>query len=241
MKTLLIIPALNEEAALPAVLKEVLTALPGVDVLVVDDGSVDATAAVARQHGAVVARLPFNLGTGGALRTGFRYAVEHDYDYAIQFDGDGQHDPGEVATLIAELDKGCDLVIGSRFSQDTDGYHVGRVRGGAMGLLRTTLRLLTGRSFSDTSSGFRGFSRPALELFARHYPVDYLSDTVEALLLACYAGLDVVEVPVNMRERAAGLASNRNVRLLYHYVRLMIVLLTSASRRSRHIARAARL
>lgn len=230
-RTLIIIPAWNESEALPAVLGELAAVIPECDVLVVDDGSSDDTAAVAERLGATVARLPFNLGIGGALRTGFRYALRNGYERAVQFDADGQHDAREVGRLLQALDGGADMVIGGRFAGDEQTYSVGRVRGGAMRLLRLGVTLLSGRRFSDTSSGFRAFSRPVLELFARTYPAEYM-DSVEALLLACYAGFEVVEVPARMRHRQAGAASNRNFKLIYHYLRLLIVMVTTAPLRN---------
>jgi len=234
-RTLVILPALNEEAALAAVLRELATACPHLDVLVVDDGSTDATAEVARAEGVPVAVLPFNLGVGGALQTGFRYAVVHGYGRAIQFDADGQHDPTQVPALLAALDEGADLVIGSRFAAPQEGseYDVGRLRGGAMGILRLAVRLLSGRSFSDTSSGFRAFSAPLLAFYAANYPNEYLGDTVEALLLACHAGFRVVEVPVSMRVRAAGTPSTQSFRLAYHYLRALLSMLSQAPIRRR--------
>lgn len=237
-RTLVILPALNEEEALAEVLKELATTCPELDVLVVDDGSTDATAAVARGQGVPVAVLPFNLGVGGALQTGFRYAVVHRYDRAIQFDADGQHDPTQVAALLAPLDEGADLVIGSRFAAPEAGseYDVGRLRGGAMAILRLAVRALSGRKFSDTSSGFRAFSAPLLDFYAADYPNEYLGDTVEALLLACQAGFRVVEVPVTMRTRAAGTPSTQNLKLAYHYLRALVSLLSRAPVRRRQRA-----
>jgi glycosyltransferase involved in cell wall biosynthesis len=227
-----IIPAFNEEGALPAVLADLRRRWPDYDVLVVDDGSTDQTAAVARQAGVAVASLPYNLGIGGALRTGFRFAVQQGYERGIQFDADGQHDAGEIPALMKALDEGADMVVGSRFADAGSGYTVGRVRGGAMRVLRMGVRLLLGRSFTDTSSGFRAFSRRALEYFSHTYPVDYM-DSVEALLLACYAGFKVTEIPTKMHDRTAGVASTKSIRLAYHFVRLTIVMLASASRRGR--------
>jgi glycosyltransferase involved in cell wall biosynthesis len=236
-RALVIIPALNEEAALPGVLADLAAKCPDLDVLVVDDGSRDRTAEVARAAGVLVAPLPYNLGIGGALRTGFRYALRAGYDRAVQFDGDGQHDPAEIAKLLTVLDEGADMAVGSRFAGQKSDYTVGLVRRRAMRLLRFTVRVLSGRSFSDTSSGFRAFNRETLTLFSTTYPVEYM-DSVEALLIAVYAGLRVVEVPIQMRRRAAGTASNRNFKLIYHYLRLFVVLISSASRRGRHAGEA---
>ncbi len=233
MQTLIVIPAFNEQEALPRVLKELAVHASQHDVLVIDDGSTDATSHVAREAGVTVATLPFNLGVGGALRTGFRYAVEHGYDSVVQFDGDGQHDPVQISRLLAPLAAGADMVIGSRFAGGATTYEVGRVRWGAMRILRLAVKLLSGQHISDTSSGFRAFSRPMFEFFARNYPQEYLGDTVEALLLAAYAGYQVVEVPVAMRVRSGGVPSSRNVKLLYHYLRLLIVLISTTSVRSR--------
>jgi glycosyltransferase involved in cell wall biosynthesis len=237
-RTLVILPALNEELALTNVLRELAVKCPQLDVLVVDDGSTDRTAEVARAEGVPVAVLPFNLGVGGALQTGFRYAVANGYGRAIQFDADGQHDPTQVPALLAALDEGADLVIGSRFAAPEDGseYDVGRLRGGAMGVLRMAVRVLSGRSFTDTSSGFRAFSAPLLAFYAADYPNEYLGDTVEALLIACQAGFRVVEVPVSMRVRAAGTPSTQNIKLMYHYLRALLSILSRAPIRRRERA-----
>lgn len=231
-RLLVVIPAYNEEAALPAVLVELASTLPDADVVVVDDGSIDRTASVAAAGGAIALRLPFNLGIGGALRAGFRYAVDNGYKRAVQFDADGQHDPAEVASLLAGLDDGADMVIGSRFADDQSSYEVGHVRRRAMRVLGAAVKMLSGQTFTDTSSGFRAFDHRALDLFARTYPVDYM-ESVEALVMACASGLRVAEVPVRMRVRAGGRPSNRRFRLVYHYSRLLLVMLLTTSRRSR--------
>jgi glycosyltransferase involved in cell wall biosynthesis len=229
--TLVIIPAYNEEAALPAVLAGLRARFPDFDVVVVDDGSRDATSTVAHEGGAAVVTLPFNLGVGGALRTGFRYAVRNGYRRAVQLDADGQHDAAEVETLLAALGDGADLVIGSRFAAGDGEYEVGRSRRSAMRLMQRGVRLLSGKSFTDTSSGFRAFGPDALALFADQYPIDFLSDSVEALLAALAAGLTVVEVPVHMNVRAGGVPSTRNLKLAYHYLRLLVVMTATAPRR----------
>ncbi|MDQ4071189.1 MAG: glycosyltransferase family 2 protein [Actinomycetota bacterium] len=238
-RTLVILPALNEEECLAGVLRELARTCPDLDILVVDDGSTDGTADVARAEGVPVAVLPFNLGVGGALQTGFRYAVAHGYGRAVQFDADGQHDPSQVPVLLAALDRGADLVIGSRFAAPEPGseYDVGRLRGGAMGILRVAVRLLSGRRFSDTSSGFRAFSSRLLAFYAAEYPNEYLGDTVEALLLACQAGFRVVEVPVTMRVRAGGTPSTQNLKLAFHYLRALLSLLSRAPIHRRERAR----
>ncbi|MGB6056823.1 MAG: glycosyltransferase family 2 protein [Microthrixaceae bacterium] len=228
IRVLIIIPALNESATLPDVLQGLRNVLPEFDVVVIDDGSTDDTAAVARANGAVVLQLPFNLGIGGALRTGFRYAVAHDYDAGVQLDADGQHDPEMITRLLDALDQ-ADFVIGSRFASATS-YEVGRTRRSAMKVLQLAMRLLSGRSFSDTSSGFRAFGRPVLQFFAQSYPSEYM-ESVEALLAANYAGFRIAEVPVQMHQRAGGTPSAVRIKLLYHYVRVVFTMLTRVQRR----------
>jgi glycosyltransferase involved in cell wall biosynthesis len=229
-RVLAIIPAYNEAASIGSTLDELREVRPDVDLLVIDDGSKDATAEIARSRGAVVLTLPFNLGIGGALRTGFRWAVERGYERAFQFDADGQHDPNEVATLLAPLDHGADMVVGSRFREGEPGYTVSRVRQRAMGSLRVALRLLVRQSFTDTSSGFRAFGRPMLLFFATNYPAEYM-ESVESLFLACTEGFTVAEVPARMRMRTAGTPSHAHLRSAYHLVRLYLVLFASARRR----------
>jgi glycosyltransferase involved in cell wall biosynthesis len=233
MNTLVIIPALDEEESLPDVLAALRAETPDLDVVVIDDGSRDRTAAVARDAGVAVVSLPYNLGVGGAMRTGFRYALRLGYERAVQLDADGQHDPTDVVRLLAELDAGADLVVGSRFASNDGHYEVGRTRQLAMRVMRRAVKIVSGREFTDPSSGFRAFSQPMLELFAANYSVDYLADTVEALLTAVRSGMRVVEVPVTMRVRAGGAPSTRNVKLVYHYLRLLVVVVTSVTRRHR--------
>ncbi len=225
---LVIIPAFNEHETLPSTLAELKHTVPDYDVVVIDDGSTDNTADLAEAHGAICVRLPFNLGIGGALRTGFRFAVERGYGRAIQFDADGQHDASQIAAILAPLDEGADMVIGSRFAGVGD-YHVGRSRGFAMGILRWSIQHLAGQKFTDTSSGFRSFDSEMLAMFATDYPIEYM-DSAEALVLACRAGFDVREVPVSMRERAGGQASNRSFRLVYHYLRVLVSLANTPRR-----------
>ena len=232
MRTLVIIPAYNEQDALPDTLAELRAHQPTLDVVVVSDGSEDRTAEVARDGGATVLELPFNLGIGGALRTGFLYAVRHGYDAAVQFDADGQHDPAHIKTLTDALEGGADMVIGSRFAETSAHYDVGGTRRGAMRVLQVLVRLLAGRRYSDTSSGFRGFNQRVLTFFARNYPSEYM-ESVESLILATFEGFDVVEVPVDMRQRVAGTPSSRSLRLVYHYLRLLLVLGSAASHRRR--------
>jgi glycosyltransferase involved in cell wall biosynthesis len=230
---LIAIPAFNEARSLPGTLAELSACMPGCHVVVVSDGSRDATASVARSTGAAVLELPFNLGIGGALRTAFQYAVLRGYDCAVQFDADGQHDPRDIAKLVEGLDRGLDLVIGSRFATDGEvTYPISATRLRSMRILRSLVKALVGETFTDTTSGFRAFSRQMLEYFAETYPVEYL-DSVEALVLACNAGFATGEVPVRIRSRSYGAPSTQSVRLAYYYLRLLVVMATSVRRRRR--------
>ncbi len=219
LKSVVIVPAFNEAASLPDVLRDL--APLGFDVVVVDDGSTDATAALAREQGAVVLRMPINVGIGGALRCGFQWASSHGYERAVQLDADGQHDPAQIPLLFAELDAGADLVIGSRFAGDDSGYRIPPIRRVAMRILEGAVRLVIHRRFTDTSSGFRAFSGPMIEYFAGEYPADYM-ESVEALCLASVAGFEVTEVAITMRPRSGGSASVVGIRLLFHYLRVLL-------------------
>ena len=229
-RTIVVVPAYNEQEALPSVLAQLAATVGDLDVIVVDDGSSDSTATVARDAGVRCIVLPFNLGIGGALRAGYRYAVDHGYQRAVQFDADGQHRADQIGVLTAALDSGADLAVGSRFLEGD--YDVGRSRAAAMWVLRVGVRVITGQSFSDTSSGFRAIRGDLLEVFAREYPVNYM-DSVETLVEACRRGYTVVEVPALMGQRAGGVPSQRPLRLAYHYARLIVALIGSPRRRTR--------
>lgn len=201
-RVLVVIPAYNEAASVADVVRRVHDAVPDADVLVVDDGSTDATAVAAREAGAIVARLPFNLGVGGAMRTGFRHAARHGHDAVVQVDADGQHDPAYVPQLLAGLDR-ADIVIGARFAGAGD-YQVRGPRRLAMRTLSKVMSTLTGARLADTTSGFRATGRRGIRVFAHHYPTEYLGDTVETLVIARRCGLTVAQVPVAMQHRTTG-------------------------------------
>lgn len=216
---LVVVPAFNEEESVGSVVEDAHVAL-GYDVVVVDDGSIDATAENALAAGATVLRLPYNLGVGGAIRAALKFAQEQGYERVVQLDGDGQHEASEAKRLLEELDKGdVDLVVGTRFGA---GYRVPRGRRVAMRVLSAIVSRRLGTSITDTTSGFRAMGPRAVSLFARRYPVDYLSDTVEALLLAGDAGLRVREVDVRMRRRQTGVPSSSPLRSTYHLARLLL-------------------
>ena len=230
MRVLVVIPAWNEEASIATVVHEVRSALPGVDVLVVDDGSTDKTVQQARGAGAVVAHLPYNLGVGGAMRLGFRYAVERDYDTVLQIDADGQHDPAFAPQLLERIEAGADLVIGARFAGVGE-YPARGPRRWAMTVLSKSLSRLAGTRLTDTTSGMRATSRPLVELFARHYPMDYLGDTVETLAMAARRGFRIEQVPVAMRVRETGKPSHAVGMATVYLGRAFVVLVLALIRR----------
>jgi glycosyltransferase involved in cell wall biosynthesis len=201
-RVLVIIPAHDEHASLPRTLAEVRAKAPGVDVLVVDDGSHDGTAEAARASGVTVLRHAVNLGVGGALQTGFRWACAHGYDIGVQLDADGQHDPGYLAALLAPVADGrCDVSIGSRFVSST-GYRAPWNRRLGMLLFSGVVRLALGRAISDTTSGFRAYNRPVMEVCQHDFPKDF--PDAPLLISLARRGFRLDEVPVVMRERHAG-------------------------------------
>jgi glycosyltransferase involved in cell wall biosynthesis len=226
---LVVVPALNESASIAEVIREVRRELPAVDVLVVDDGSTDGTAALAAAAGARVARLPFNLGVGGAMRLGYRYARDHDYDAVLQIDADGQHDPRYAIRLLAALET-ADLVIGARFAGEGD-YRVVGPRRWAMVLLARVLSRMARTPLRDSTSGFRAANRKVIALFAAWYPVEYLGDTVETLAHAARRGYRIRQVPVAMRRRTAGAPSQSVPRALAYLGRAFAVLTLALIRR----------
>lgn len=204
-RTLVVVPAYNEIDTVASVVRNIRAS--GLPVLVVDDGSRDATAAAARTAGATVLQLPFNLGVGGALRCGFRWAVANGYDTAIQCDADGQHDASELHRLIgAAVERDAHLLVGSRFGE-TEGFKATRARRIPMRLLSRIATRSAKTSMTDASSGFRVIREPLLSEFARAYPVHYLGDTFEVLVQAGRKGYRVSELPVTMHARAGGTPS----------------------------------
>jgi len=233
MRALAIVPAWNEERDLAGVIGELRRAVPGWDICVVDDGSSDATAAVARRAGAVVLRLPINLGIGGAVQTGYLWARSHGYDVAAQIDGDGQHDPQYLEGAVRPIVDGtADVVIGSRYL-GPGGFRSSALRRAGARYLSWFLRLRCRAHVTDPTSGFRVAGPRAIELFAAHYPSDYPEP--EAIALATRHGLRVEEVPVVMRERQHGTSSIGPARTLYYLIKVSLALLLLPVERSRKV------
>lgn len=199
---LVIVPAWNEEQNVGTTVREILDTGRGYHVAVVDDGSADGTAAVAREAGAIVLSLPFNLGVGGAMRTGFTYAQRMGYSRAIQVDADGQHNAADIDRVLAGLEI-ADISIGARFS-DVGDYEVRGPRRWAMKLLAAIVSRVAKTRLTDVTSGFRAAGPRAIAQYVRYYPAEYLGDTLDSLVAACHSGLTVTQVPVAMRPRAFG-------------------------------------
>jgi glycosyltransferase involved in cell wall biosynthesis len=226
---LIVIPAWNESHNIEPVVTETFAALPDTHILVVDDGSTDDTAERARNAGALVISLPVNLGVGGAMRAGFKFARQFGYASVVQVDGDGQHDPAFVSELVTMLDD-FDIVIGARFAGKGN-YVVGGPRKWAMSLLSGVLSAVCKTKLTDTTSGFKAMGPRAVELFARRYPAEYLGDTIEALMIARNEGLTVTQIPVVMRERANGNPSQSFAKSAVYLGRAAMALIIGLTRR----------
>ena len=234
-RVLVIIPAWNEQDSVAATVLEVCSTNPDVDVLVVDDGSSDATAAAAADAGAMVCQLPFNLGVGGAMRAGYRYALRGGYDATVQIDADGQHDPRHLPMLLAGLtpadQEQVNLVIGSRFTGAGEPYRVSALRRLAMSVLARSLSRIARTRLTDVTSGFRAADRRAIAVFAAHYPAEYLGDTVESTVIAIRSGCTIRELPVQMRTRQGGRASQSPGRAALYLCRSVVALVLALVRR----------
>ncbi|WP_323741140.1 glycosyltransferase family 2 protein [Microbacterium sp. VKM Ac-2870] len=195
-------PAWNEEKNVGQTVREIRTADGDYDVVVVDDGSTDDTADIARQAGAAVVSLPFNMGVGGAMKTGFTYAQRHGYDRAVQVDADGQHNPDDIALVLSGLER-ADISIGARFAE-VGSYEARGPRRWAMTFLAAVLSRVAGTRLTDVTSGFRAANRRAIDQYVHYYPAEYLGDTIDSLVAALHTGLTVAQVPVAMRPRRYG-------------------------------------
>jgi hypothetical protein len=233
-RLLVVMPAHDEVESIGTTLDRVRAALPEADIVVVNDCSRDATTAVAERHGARVVELPWNLGYGGAVQTGFRYAVEHGYDVVLQMDADGQHDPGSARALLAPVLAGeADVAIGSRFLGRAN-YRIPGLRRLGMRVFGAIVTFVTRQRFSDPTSGFQALDGRVVRFFARdHYPSDF--PDADTIILLALAGFRVREVPVTMEARVAGTSMHSNLRAFYYVAKmtLSILMVLLRSRRLR--------
>ena len=230
-RVLILVPAWNESRNVGNTVREIIDAFPQHDIAVIDDGSTDDTAATAREAGAVVLSLPFNLGVGGAMRTGFTYAQRMGYGRAIQVDADGQHNPSDIGRVLAGLDH-ADISIGARFS-DVGDYEVRGPRKWAMRFLASVLSRVAHTNLTDVTSGFRAAGPRAINQFVQYYPAEYLGDTLDSLIAACHAGLTVTQVPVAMRARQHGTPSQGPIGSAVYLFRSLFALGLALMRRVR--------
>jgi glycosyltransferase involved in cell wall biosynthesis len=217
---IVIIPAYNEEKRITAVICGVQAAVPDAVVVVVNDCSRDSTASVARQAGAVVLSHPFNMGYGAAIQTGYKYARDNGFDFLVQLDADGQHDPGCIPQLLSPVIEGTtDIAIGSRFLGNS--YRPPLARRLGMALFRNIVYLVTGTFITDTTSGYQAFNRDVIRFFATDiFPVDY--PDADMLIMLHRAGFRLVEVPVSMYENSEGKSMHSGLKPLYYMFKMLL-------------------
>ena len=228
-RVLIIVPAYNEEASIERVIEGVGVELPHADVLVVNDGSTDRTSDKARKGGAIVMDLPFNLGIGGAMQAGYKYADGKGYEIAVQVDGDGQHDPKEIPKLLDVLEKKeADMAIGSRFIGESF-YKGSAMRKLGISILAQAISIMTGQKVTDPTSGFRAANRKAIRVFALSYPQDYPEPEVLVLLSRC--GLKVKEIPATVYQREFGESSITKIKAIYYMVKVLLAIFVTSFRK----------
>jgi len=228
MKTLIIVPCYNEQETIAELYREICDKTP-YDVIVVNDCSTDSSRAILQQEGIPHLDLPLNLGIGGAVQAGYRYALYNGYDIAVQVDGDGQHDPGQLDKIVVPIEGNkADLVIGSRFI-DKVGFQSSFMRRAGIRFFRVLIYCLSGKRITDATSGFRAANRKTMELLEKYYPNDYPEP--ESNMLVLKNKLRVLEVPVTMRERQGGESSIRALQPLYYMLKVSLGILISSTMR----------
>jgi glycosyltransferase involved in cell wall biosynthesis len=221
---LAVVPAYNEEGTIARVVSAIHEHAPELDVVVIDDGSTDSTAETAAHAGAKVVRHPFNLGIGGAVQSGFTFALDHGYDRLVQIDGDGQHDPREVLRLIdaMDADRSLDMICGSRFLTEESDYVAPISRRTGIHIFAFLLSRIVGQRVTDPTSGFRLYNRRGISLFAHDYPHDY--PEVEAVLMVHFHRLRMAEVPVRMFQRGGGVSSIGSGKSVYYMLKVLLAI-----------------
>lgn len=230
MRILTIIPAYNEESTIGSVVRRIKLHIPNADILVINDGSRDSTSQLARNSGASVIDLPFNLGIGGAMQTGYIYAKDNNYDIAIQVDADGQHDPSYIKNMLEPLSNNlADVVVGSRYVSKTH-YKSSLSRRVGMIFFSTLVSLLTKQKLKDTTSGFRAVNKNVIKYFANFYPTDY--PEVDVLVKLKRKNFRIIELPVQMLERQGGKSSITALKSIYYMIKVSLSIIIGTLRSS---------
>ena len=226
MKTLVIIPAYNEEDNIINTIKNLKENTKNIDYIVINDGSTDNTKKVCIENNINFIDLSINLGIGGAVQTGYKYAKKHNYDIAVQFDGDNQHDPKYIDDLIKEVENGNDLVIGSRYVKNIDTFKSTLIRRMGIKFLSSLIKLVTHKKIYDVTSGFRACNKKVIDYFSKHYSLDYPEpDSIARLLKMKYK---VKEIPVEMKERKSGKSSIKFFDSIYYMIKVSLCILNAA-------------
>lgn len=222
-KTLIIIPAYNEEGSIKAVVDQIINDYPLYEYVIINDCSTDGTEQICKEKGYLYVSLPVNLGIGGAVQCGYRYALENGFDIAVQLDGDGQHNPAHIEFLLQPIIRGeADMVIGSRFI-NSEGFQSSAIRQFGIAIIRIVIRLCCGVRVLDTTSGFRAVNERMIKLFAEEYAHDYPEP--EAIVSAVLNGFKIAEVPVVMNERTRGKSSINALQSAYYMLKVPLALL----------------
>lgn len=223
MKTLIIIPAYNEEKCIKKVVDNVMEVNNNVDVLVVNDGSKDDTLIEAKKTKAKVLNLPFNLGIGGAVQAGYLYAYKNNYDVAIQLDGDGQHNPKYIEEMVNIIKENkAEMVIGSRFIEET-GYNQTFARMFGIRIIRVIMKIFTGKKIFDPTSGYRAVNKRIIKKFSENYPYDYPEPDTNMRLLK--EKVQIMEIPVEMHNRETGKSSITPLKSIYYMIKVTLAML----------------
>lgn len=230
MKSLIIVPAYNEAENLPKLFEALSKAQGNFDVIVINDCSKDGTEKICKAHGVKAVNLPVNLGIGGAVQTGYLYALYNNYDVAIQIDGDGQHDPQFIPYLVKRIEEGNHLCIGSRFIEN-EGFQSSKMRRLGIRYFSWLIKLLTGTLITDPTSGYRACSKEVISLFAKDYPKDYPEP--ETVVTVLRNKLKVSEMPVIMNAREGGTSSITNLKGVYYMIKVTLaIMIASISKKS---------
>ena len=217
MKALVIIPAYNEEAAIVDTINKLKQSCESVDYIIINDCSKDRTLEICKKNKFNVINLPINLGIGGAVQTGYKYAYKNEYDIAIQMDADGQHDPKYIKELIKKVEEGYDLVIGSRFLEK-QGFQSTFLRRLGINLYSNIIKLFTRKEIKDTTSGYRAVSKKIIKLFSNNYPVDYPEPETNAFIAK--NNYKIIEIPMEMKQRDTGSSSITPIKSIYYAIKV---------------------